>query len=305
LLDLGRDGYGTNISIEDVQPQGTRCFFGNAIICPSAPLAHSSTTASSHHPNRGPASPSTLGRISTIPGRVVGSETEEARTVVYVYVSQVRHRAFREPNVFGCSIEVERLNLNGYCTKNLAICGRAKPSTAQASLQRVDALCQRCQGLSARDNAVANYVEGAAGQVSDSTSGASRRMCRFERCEGSRRPCRLGIVTRQRLIRISAAASEALRAAQRGRSEAQVCIRIGVHRRWTKGIEMVSGYRHRRPIRRFRFRWQTALNEPLNTRDTGGRKELPSKRVWICTATLFKFRWLDDPSPYPFERLLA
>lgn len=64
----------------------------------------------------------------------------------------------------------------------------------------------------------------------------------------------------------------------------------------TKGIEMVSGYIDTSPNPPLSVQMANSLwNEPLNTATRGGRKELPAKRVWICTKAQVLMFDGDDP----------
>jgi len=159
-----------------------------------------------------------------------------------------------------------------------------------------DALLSALPGFVSETNAVADYVEGAAGQVAIDKAAVDANVPLLNDAKAAA-PLSLGYRDAAKAHKDSAAASEALARQHKEDAASAVVYQDLASIALTKGIEMVSGYIDTSPNPPLSVQMANSLwNEPLNTVTRGGRKELPSKRVWICTANGIYMFDGDDPA---------
>ena len=159
-----------------------------------------------------------------------------------------------------------------------------------------DALLSALPGFVSETNAVADYVEAAAGQVAIDKAAVDSNVPLLNDAKTAA-PLALQYRDTAKGYKDSAAASEAKTLQHLQDVQSAVVYQDLASIALTKGIEMVSGYIDTSPNPPLSVQMANSLwNEPLNTATRGSRKELPAKRVWICTATsIFMFDG-DDPS---------
>lgn len=159
-----------------------------------------------------------------------------------------------------------------------------------------DALLSALPGFVSETNAVADYVEAAAGQVAIDKAAVDANVPLLNDAKAAA-PLALQYRDTAKGYKDSAAASEAQTLQHLQDMQSAVVYQDLASVATTKGITMTAGFIDTSPNPPISVQMAGSLwREPLNTATRGSRQELPAKKVWIIEARKIALYDGDDPA---------
>tara|TARA_R110002012_G_scaffold115463_1_gene262373 strand:- start:26 stop:2614 length:2589 start_codon:yes stop_codon:yes gene_type:complete len=159
-----------------------------------------------------------------------------------------------------------------------------------------DALLSALPGFVSETNAVADYVEAAAGQVAIDKAAVDANVPLLSDAKAAA-PLALQYRDTAKGYKDSAAASEAQTLQHLQDMQSAVVYQDLASVATTKGITMTAGFIDTSPNPPISVQMAGSLwREPLNTATRGSRRELPTKKVWIIEARKIALYDGDDPA---------